>query len=70
MPVRTPVIEVIDDDMAEIMRQKTPAQSLAIANSMWRHARESLIARLRREHPDWTPNRLRAEVQRYLIGSN
>jgi len=51
-PIQT--MEILDDAMAEILRRKTPAERLAIANGMWKFAREMLRANIAREHPDWT----------------
>lgn len=54
---------MVETAMAEILSQKTPAQKLAIANGMWKFARDMLRANIAREHPDWTPeevNRLAA----------
>ncbi|HEV2292851.1 MAG TPA: hypothetical protein VGR35_03295 [Tepidisphaeraceae bacterium] len=44
--------EVVDDDMAELLRQKTPAQRLASAHAMWRYGRDRLCALLRRQYPE------------------
>ena len=35
-------IEVIDDVMAAVLREKTPAERLAISNGMWRSARRMM----------------------------
>lgn len=59
-------IEVIDDDMAEIFRQKTPAERLAIVHGMWRSARQMILAILRSEHPDWTEQEILKETARRL----
>ena len=54
MTVRHTVIEVMDDDMAVILRQKTAVERLRIANRMWKSARVILRGAIRTEHPDWT----------------
>jgi hypothetical protein len=66
---RTPVIEIIDDEMAELLRHKTPAQSLAAAHDMWRYGRRRLMAQVHREHPEWGQTVLNEEVCRRLLGS-
>jgi hypothetical protein len=70
MTKRGPVIEVIDDDTADVLRRLTPAQSLASAHGMWRYARQRLIAQVQREHPDWDEQARCAEVARRLLGSS
>ena len=59
-------IEVIDDDMAAVLRAKTGAQRLQIADQMFRIARELVTGRVRQEHPDWPEPQLRREVARRL----
>jgi hypothetical protein len=59
-------IEVIDDDMANIIRQKTGAQRLAIASGMYASARRMLLAHLRSEFPDWNEQRIKDEAARRL----
>ncbi len=62
MSYRLPVIETIDEDMVEILRQKTPSERLEVAFSMWRFARDMVTAMLVQEHPDWSRERIEAEV--------
>ena len=38
MDRREPVIEVVDDDMAEVLRRKTGAQRLKIIDALYRTA--------------------------------
>jgi hypothetical protein len=59
-------MEILDDAMAEILRRKTPAERLAIANGMWRFARDMLRANIAREHPDWTEDQVNRMVARRL----
>lgn len=59
-------IEVIDDRMAKIFREKTPQQRLAIAFGMWSSARKCLINYLKTEHPDWSDAVIQKEVARRL----
>jgi hypothetical protein len=46
-------IEVLDDRMADVLRQKRGAERLAIAFGLFSSARRMLISNLRAEHPDW-----------------
>jgi hypothetical protein len=59
-------IEVMDDQMAAVLRAKTGAQRLQIADRMFAFARDHLAARLRQEHPDWPEQQVRREVARRL----
>ena len=59
-------IEVMDDQMAAVLRAKTGAQRLQIADRMFAFAREHVMARLRQEHPNWPEDQLRREVARRL----
>ena len=61
--------EIVDDDMAEVLRQKTPAERLASAHAMWRYARDRLNVLLRRQHPEWTASQLKSEMRRRMLGS-
>ena len=59
-------IEVLDQAMAEVLRQKTPAQRLQIGFRLWDSAKRMLTAHLSAEHPDWTQEDVNAEVVRRL----
>lgn len=55
-------IEVVDDQMAEVLRGKTPAERLRIAHGMWSHASQLIQRMLKAEHPEWTEAQIRAQV--------
>lgn len=59
-------VEIIDDATAAVLRAKSPAERLAIANGMWRSARRIIEAVLRAEQPDWTDEQIRREVARRI----
>jgi hypothetical protein len=59
-------IEVVDWDMAAILRNKTEAERLSIAWGMWQSARDMLSTLLRHEHPDWKEQEVQQEVARRL----
>lgn len=59
-------IEVMDDEMAAVLRAKTGAQRLQIADGLFAFARDHITARLRREYPDWSEQQVRREVARRL----
>lgn len=62
IPGRQPVVEVLDDEMAAVLRQKSSIEKCQMLTEMWEGARMLLSASLRSEHPDWTPE----EVQRVV----
>ena len=59
-------IEILDDKMADVLRQKTGAERLAIAFGLFSSARRMLISMLRSEHPDWNEDQINAEAARRL----
>lgn len=59
-------IEIIDDEMAEILRAKTGAERLRIAFGMWESARRMLRSMLAADHPDWSEEEIFQEVARRL----
>jgi hypothetical protein len=59
-------VEVMDDAMADVLRAKSPAERLAIANGMWRSARRMIEAILRAERPDLGDDEIRREVARRM----
>ena len=63
---RPPVIDVIDREMAAIIRTKTGAERLRISNGMYAHARRMILSHLRAEHPQWDEFRLRDAAARRL----
>ena len=59
-------IEVVSDEMTEVLRAKTGAERLAIADQMFASARRMIISTLRAEHPDWDEPRINKEAARRL----
>jgi hypothetical protein len=59
-------IEVMDDEIAKVIRTKTGAERLRIASGMYSSARRMLINYLRAEHPDWEEQRVIREAARRL----
>ena len=55
-------IEVVDDRMAEVLRDKTPAERIRIGFSLWTSARNMLTTHLKSTHPEWKEDRLNREV--------
>ena len=65
-PLFPPKIEVMDDEMAKVMRTKSYAERLQIANDMYFDAREMLVHYLRSKHPDWDDARVNREASRRM----
>ena len=61
-------LECVDQEIAELLRAKTPAQRLEIAFSLWRSARKMLTCLLESQHPDWNDVQVTAEVARRMSG--
>lgn len=54
--------EMLDDEMANILRQKSAVERLRIAERMWESARAILRGAIRTEHPDWTEDQVNREI--------
>lgn len=59
---RPPVVEVMDDAMADILREMTEVERLRIAGRMWQSARTMLRGAIQTEHPDWDAEQVNREV--------
>lgn len=68
MPDRPLRIEVIDDQMAEILRAKTPTEKIAMICAANRTARLLAAAGTRYLHPDWDEFQIQAEVIKRVCG--
>ena len=62
MESRIGTIEIVDDRVAEILRTKTTAERLAIADGMWRFAQQMIRAIVAREHSDWSEDEIERQV--------
>ena len=69
-PNRKPCIEQMDPEMVEVLRQKTPAERLAIAWGLWRFARDTLRRTVAAQHPDWTEFEVHVEATRRLVNES
>ena len=58
--------ECVDDEMAEVLRQKTGAERLAIAHGMWRFAYRLVTQSVKNQYPDWTEEQRQQEVARRM----
>ena len=59
-------IEVMDETMAAVLREKTPAERLRIGFGLWTSAQNMLQTHLAAQHPDWDAARVSREVARRL----
>jgi|PlaIllAssembly_1097288.scaffolds.fasta_scaffold191805_1 hypothetical protein len=59
-------IEIIDNQMAQVLKDKSPQQRLFIAFSMWSEAKKQLTHYLFSLHPDWDENKIQREVAKRL----
>jgi hypothetical protein len=59
-------IEGVEEAVAAILRQRTPAQRVEMAAACHRTARALIGARLRSQHPEWTDEQLGQAVARRL----
>jgi len=55
-------LEMMDDAMADILRQKSPLERLQIAGRMWKSARVMLRGSIRTFPPDWTEEQVNREL--------
>ena len=59
-------IEILDDEMASLLRGKTEAERFAMIDKFWRFARTLVLAGVAHEHPDWSEEEARREVARRM----
>jgi hypothetical protein len=61
-------IEVVDDELARVLREKSPAERIAMIAAANRTARLLAAAGVRCQHPDWQDSKIQAEVIRRVCG--
>ena len=59
-------IEVVDEAVAAVLRQKTPAEKLAMVAAANCTARTLVAAGVRLRHPDWPEPEVEREVVRRM----
>jgi len=57
---------MVDDDMAQILRSKTGAERLRIANGLFASARRMIASHLAAQNPDWSSKKIEKEVSRRI----
>ncbi|MEM7476351.1 MAG: hypothetical protein AAF483_15260 [Planctomycetota bacterium] len=66
MREKLPYFEIIDDQLAAVLRQKTDAQRLRSVDAFWKSARAILKAAICTEHPEWDTRKVNAEIARRI----
>ncbi len=61
-------IEVIDEQLAAVLRKTTPADRVEMISAANRTARILAAAGIRFQHPDWSEADVQAEVIRRVCG--
>lgn len=59
-------IEVMDDAMADVLREKSEVERLQIAARMWQSARVILRGAICTERPDWDNQQISREIARRI----
>jgi hypothetical protein len=58
--------EVVDDEMARVLRGMTGAERLKVADGMFSSARQMIASHLAAEHPDWDQERIERETSKRI----
>lgn len=59
--------EVVDDCLADVLRQKRPAERIRMAADANDTARLLAAGGIRYQHPDWPEERVQQEVARRML---
>ncbi|HEY1685729.1 MAG TPA: hypothetical protein VGG19_13255, partial [Tepidisphaeraceae bacterium] len=60
-------IEVVDDDLAQVLRKKTLTERLAMAFEANRTIRSVLEAAIAEQHPEWSRQQILQAVARRML---
>lgn len=63
-------IEVVDPEIAAVLRAKSGAERLRLAHEAWELARDRLLVFLAWRHPEWTTDRVAREVAKRLLNDS
>jgi len=63
-------IEIVDPQIAEVLRRKTPAEKVEMVVAANRTARLLAAAGIRFQHPDWNDAQVQAEIIRRVTGGS
>lgn len=67
-PIDPRNIEVVEPELAAILRTKTPAERIEMVFAANRTARLLAAAGIRNQHPDWSDAEIEREVVRRVSG--
>ena len=59
-------IEILDDLMAQVLKNKTPQERIMITFNMWSAAKKQLTNFLHSLHSEWSEKEIQQEVARRL----
>ncbi len=59
-------IEVLDDLMVKVLKDKTPQERIMITFNMWSSAKKQLTSFLRSLHSEWSEKEIQQEVAKRL----
>ncbi len=59
-------LDIVDHDVASVLRSKSGVERLRIAHEAWELARVRLAAFLSAQHPEWDEKEVRREVAKRL----
>jgi len=68
--IRPEQIEVVDDEIAAILKRRGGAASVEMIGSAWRMMRDVLDAQIRAQHPTWLEDEVNTEVRRRLLNGS
>lgn len=67
-PIDPARIELLDPAMVQVLKNKTPAERLAMVFASNRTMRLRLEGHLRTHHPDWADERIQQEIALRMSG--
>ena len=62
--------EVVDDEIADILRQKSPAERIQMNCEANDAARRMMAAGIRYANPNWSEDKIQQEVARRMLGAS
>ena len=60
-------VEVLDDAMAKVLKQKSPQERLRMGFELWISTHKMLTTHIRHTHPHWDEKAVECEVARRLL---
>ena len=61
------LVEFMDRQMIEILRSKTTTEKIALLGATHRTAKQLVACGIRGTHPDWSDDKIQAEVTRRMF---